>query len=93
MQIIYVRPKAVPFKHRPLRDSAETDHICPLLQTIGLAGQLVGECVSHFDGFVFVELVLGYQSRQVGAVHPARHVVPRRNGEERPGIVVEATVL
>ena len=46
--------------------------------------------MGHLDCFVFVQLMLRYQSCQVGAVHAASDVVPRGNGEEGSGVVVES---
>ena len=52
--------------------------------------QPVRQIVRHFKGFVFVEAVFGDQSGKESAIHAAGHVVPRGNGEEGAGIVVEA---
>src|SRR5271157_4064071 len=59
------------------------------LQPICLFHQPVSEILRHFRSLFFLQSVLGDKFRQEGAIRAPRRIVPRRNGEEGPGIVVE----
>ncbi len=59
-------------------------------ELVGLSDQVDGEVLDYFEGFVFVEAMFGDQAAEEGAVDSAGHVVAGGNGEEGPGVVVEA---
>src|ERR1700733_8208751 len=60
------------------------------LEFVGFADQVDGEVEDDFEGFVFVEAVLGYEAAEEGAVDAAGYVVAGGDGEEGAGVVVEA---
>src|SRR5437762_690531 len=63
----------------------------PLLsELVGLSHQVHGQVEDDFEGFVFVEAVLGYEAAEEGAVDPAGYVVAGGYGEEGACVVVEA---
>src|SRR5579859_5646647 len=60
------------------------------LQLVRFLDERVGEVVRQFEGFIFIEAVLGDEVGQECAINAPSHIVPSGNGEESPGIVVEA---
>ena len=60
------------------------------LEFVGLFDKVYRQVLDDFEGFVFVEAMFGYEAAEEGAVDSAGHVVAGGDGEEGPGVVVEA---
>ncbi len=60
------------------------------LEFVGFADEVDGQVEDYFEGFVFVEAMLGYEAAEEGAVDAAGYVVAGGDGEEGAGVVVEA---
>ena len=62
----------------------------PVSQLVGLFREAIGKIVGDLVRLVLVEAMGGHEIGEIGAIHTARHVVPRRNGQIGPRVVVEA---
>src|SRR6185369_12121283 len=60
------------------------------LQSICLFHQTIGEIMRHFQSFVFLQAMLSDQLCEECTIYASSHIVPSRNGEESPRVIVEA---
>src|SRR5580658_5479604 len=59
-------------------------------EPVGIFDQPIGQIVGHFEGLVLLETMFSDQAAEKCAIDATRHIVPRRNREERPRVVVES---